>query len=115
MIRREYGKLIRDRIPEIIGEAGRRYEVRVLDEAAYRQALAAKLIEEGQEVVAAVGSGTRQEQVKELADVYEVLDALMAATGIAREEVAAVQATRREERGGFAERLWLLWVEGDEG
>lgn len=88
--------------------------MRVLDEAAYRQALAAKLIEESQEV-AAVGSGTRQEQVKELADVYEVLDALMAATGIAREEVAAVQATRREERGGFAERLWLLWVEGDEG
>jgi predicted house-cleaning noncanonical NTP pyrophosphatase (MazG superfamily) len=114
-MRREYGKLIRDRIPEIIEAAGKRHKVRILDEAAYQEALAAKLIEEGQEVVAAVSSGTRQQQIEELADVYEVLDALLAVTGIASEEVAAVQAARRKERGGFAERLWLLWAEADEG
>ena len=112
-MRREYGKLIRDRIPAIIEAAGKRYEVRVLDEAAYREALAAKLVEEGQEVVAAIDSGTRQQQVKELADVYEVLDALLAVTGITSEEVAVVQASRREERGGFAEQLWLLWVDDE--
>lgn len=114
-MRREYGKLIRDKIPEIIEAAGKRYGVGVLEEAAYREALAAKLVEEGQEVAAAVGLGTRQEQVKELADVYEVLDALLTATGITHEEVAAVQAARHKERGGFAKRLWLLWVEADEG
>lgn len=42
-------KLVRDRIPEIIKSEGRRPVARVLDEASYRQALLAKLIEEAEE------------------------------------------------------------------
>jgi hypothetical protein len=42
-------KLVRDRIPEIIQSEGRRPVTRVLDEARYRQALLAKLIEEARE------------------------------------------------------------------
>jgi hypothetical protein len=41
-----YGKLVRDLIPEIIQSESRRPVTRVLDEASYRQALLAKLIEE---------------------------------------------------------------------
>ena len=44
-----YRKLVRDRIPEVIQSQGRRPVTRVLDEASYRQALLAKLIEEAQE------------------------------------------------------------------
>jgi predicted house-cleaning noncanonical NTP pyrophosphatase (MazG superfamily) len=43
-------KLVRDRIPEIIQSEGRRPVTRMLDEAGYREALLAKLIEEAQEV-----------------------------------------------------------------
>ena len=40
-----YRKLVRDRIPQLIRSEGRRPVTRVLDEASYRQALLAKLIE----------------------------------------------------------------------
>ena len=48
-MRVDYNKLVRDRIPEIIGSRGDRAVTRVLDEAAYRDALLAKLVEEAQE------------------------------------------------------------------
>ena len=56
----------------------------------------------------------REELVTELADVYEVLDALMHATGISQEQVQRVQADKRAERGEFGEfkeYLKLLWTE----
>jgi predicted house-cleaning noncanonical NTP pyrophosphatase (MazG superfamily) len=40
---------VRDRIPDIIQVEGRRPVTRVLDEASYRQALLAKLIEQAQQ------------------------------------------------------------------
>ena len=41
-----YNKLVRDRIPEIIEDSGRKYITQVLPEDAYIQALDAKLNEE---------------------------------------------------------------------
>ena len=70
-----YRKLVRDRIPEIIQSEGRRPVTRVLDEASYRQALLAKLVEEAQEASQATGA----DLPGELADVLEVLRALTAA------------------------------------
>jgi len=96
------GKLVRDRIPEIIHQAGKRCTVRQLDSKEYRAALKAKLIEEAQEVVAAGA-----DLVTELADLCEVMDALMVEHGIAQADVQAVQGQRRRDRGGFAQRIWL--------
>jgi len=45
-MRIEYEKLIRDRIPEIMDEAGVRYEVTTMDDEAYRASLRTKLVEE---------------------------------------------------------------------
>ena len=115
-MRREYGKLIRDRIPAIIKAAGKRHGLRVLEEATYRgRHWQPSWSKQGRRWQRPLVSGTCQEQVKELADVYEVLGTLLTTTGITHEEVAAVQAGRHEERSGFAERLWLLWVEADKG
>ncbi len=102
-----YNKLVRDLIPEIVRAEGRICEVVVLPEAAYREALLAKLVEEAREVQAA-----REVQlVTELADVLEVLDALLAAHGIPRDVVLAEQERRRGERGGFAQKLYLVRAE----
>lgn len=46
-----YDKLVRDRIPEIIQAAGKRCEVRVLDDDEYAQRLDQKLAEELAEYV----------------------------------------------------------------
>jgi predicted house-cleaning noncanonical NTP pyrophosphatase (MazG superfamily) len=106
-MRKEYNKLVRDRIPEIIARDDREYEVVTMSEPEYREALRKKLVEEAEEVAAA-----DHEKLKtELADVYEIMDALMSAYGIDRETVLAEQERRRAERGGFAKRIQLLWTE----
>ena len=104
-----YEKLVRDRIPEIMDREGVRYEVGTLDRDAFREALLAKVVEEAEELRAAASRG---EVVKEIADVYEVLDALMALEGIDAGEVRDVQTARRRDRGGFERRLVLRWTEG---
>jgi predicted house-cleaning noncanonical NTP pyrophosphatase (MazG superfamily) len=48
-MRVDYNKLVRDRIPEIIGSRGDRAGHPVLDAAGYRDALLAKLVEEARE------------------------------------------------------------------
>ncbi len=103
----DYNKLVRDRIPEIIHQAGRECEVEVMTEAAYHQALRDKLIEEAQEAAEA----TSQDLLKELADLYEVIDALCAAYQIERSSILAAQEKRRLERGGFDQRFRLLWTQ----
>ena len=42
-----------------------------------------------------------------MADVVEVLHALGNQLGLAEHEVLAAAASKRIERGGFAERIWL--------
>ena len=51
------------------------------------------------------------ELVKELADLYEVIDAVMIAFGLDKDAILAKQQKRRDERGGFEKRIKLLWTE----
>jgi predicted house-cleaning noncanonical NTP pyrophosphatase (MazG superfamily) len=106
-MRTNYNKLVRDRIPDIIRAEGRDCGVETLSPQDYLAALRAKIVEEAQELAQA----PQAELISELADIQEVLDALMTAYGIERSEVDAVQARRRAERGGFAQRIRLLWTE----
>ena len=105
--RKNYNKLVRDRIPAIIAADGRQCGTEIMSDDEYRQALLAKLVEEVQEVAAA----DRDEMVKEIADLYEVIDALLVAFDMDREAVLAMQQKRRDERGGFEKRIKLLWAE----
>ena len=110
-MRRDYNKLVRDRIPEIIEASSKRCGIETMPDAEYRQALLEKMVEETLEARQA----SPEELVIELADIQEVLSALMAAWQIAPEHVQQVQRQRRAERGGFDQRLRLLWTEdGDE-
>jgi len=106
-MRKEYNKLIRDEIPRIIRENGRECAIETMQDAEYRRALLEKLIEEANEVAEA----DPHKLAVELADLYEVIDATMAAHGLEREVVLAEQRKRRVERGGFEKRLRLLWTE----
>ncbi|WP_293337946.1 MULTISPECIES: nucleoside triphosphate pyrophosphohydrolase [unclassified Microcoleus] len=101
---KEYNKLVRDRIPEIIRQSGNECETAVLSDEEYRQALRQKLIEEATEVAEADGENL----IEELADLYEVIDALMASYGISENCILNAQAKRRENRGGFAQKIMLL-------
>lgn len=106
-MRKYYNKLIRDRIPEIIRDSGCQYALSELSETEYLAALKQKLIEEATEAASAPPG----ELLKELADLYEVIDVLMAIANIDREELLAEREKRKKERGGFEKRLKLLWAQ----
>jgi predicted house-cleaning noncanonical NTP pyrophosphatase (MazG superfamily) len=97
---------VRDRIPEIIAANGRQYSTEIIDNDAYRQALLAKLVEEAQEVASAEAG----DMAKELADLYEVIDALLIAFDLNKNAVLATQKKRHDERGGFEKRIKLFWT-----
>jgi len=102
---KHYNKLVRDRVPEIIQAAGQQYAVEVMSDQEYNLALRKKLVEEAQEAAAT----NPENLIGELADLYEVMDTLMAAHRIDPEAVLAEQERKRIERGGFSCRIRLLW------
>ena len=106
-MRLDYHKLVRDGIPRIIEAGGGQPVTRVLDQAGYLAALRAKLIEEAEEAHAASDGQLRSE----LADVLEVLRALAAAHGVSWEDVEVEAACKRDERGGFDQRIFLEYVD----
>ncbi|NUP20425.1 MAG: nucleoside triphosphate pyrophosphohydrolase [Streptomyces sp.] len=97
------GKLVRDKIPDIIRQGGEEPVITVLDDIAYREALLTKLFEEASELCEASPS----EVAEEIADVYEVLRALATVQGHDWSVIEKVAADKREERGGFHHRLYL--------
>lgn len=101
---KEYNKLIRDRIPEILEDAGKDYETTTVEGRDYLAALKDKLKEE-------VDEYREEEDVEELADILEVIEALLDWHDISREELEELRREKRKERGGFARGLYLLRAE----
>ncbi len=98
------GKLVRDKIPDIIRASGRTPHVRTLSTAEYRIALLDKLPEEVAELIAAA---TRDAVIDEAADVLEVLATIAAEHGATLDSIVDVAQSKRAEREGFDMRLWL--------
>ena len=101
-----YDKLVRDLIPEIIEENDERPVTHVAADEEYADRLAEKLTEEAMEF-------EDSRDLEELADVLEVIHAVLDDRD---ETMAALEATRREKRaecGGFEERIVLDRVESD--
>jgi predicted house-cleaning noncanonical NTP pyrophosphatase (MazG superfamily) len=100
---KKYEKLVRDRIPEIIERAGKTATWRELGDDEFRLALKAKALEEAQELFDADDDAL----LSELADLEEVVEAILTTYGHSREELEAVRAKKNEERGAFTRRLFL--------
>lgn len=98
-----YQKLVRDKIPQIIAQSGGRCRVEVLDEQAYLAKLEEKLGEELAEYL-------QSKELEELADLWEVMDALVTAKGHTWQELTAIREEKRQKRGGFQDRLLLTEV-----
>jgi predicted house-cleaning noncanonical NTP pyrophosphatase (MazG superfamily) len=102
-----FDKLIRDKIPDDQRSYGDILELRVLDDAEYIVALKQKIIEESQEIDAT----NREEAVKELADLQEVLDCLAEALGTDKTEIARIQTVKRDKVGSYKERQYIETIE----
>ena len=103
MSTKAYNKLVRDRIPEIIEASGKTCTCETLSDEQYIELLNKKLQEE---VTEYLESGT----VEELADIGEVMHAILDYKGIPLEEFQRVRSEKLQERGGFAKRILLKEV-----
>ncbi|MGG2972073.1 nucleoside triphosphate pyrophosphohydrolase [Geobacillus stearothermophilus] len=102
-----YNKLVRDRIPTIIEQAGKTFTTRILDDEEYRKELQKKAFEELEEYVQAE---TDEAALEELADVLEIIHALAECHGASIEQVEQIRAKKAEKRGGFREKIFLIEV-----
>lgn len=87
-----YNKLVRDRIPQIIEEAGKRCETEVLSNERYLEMLDKKLDEE-------LAEYQTEKKVEELADLLEVVYAVAKARGC---PVAELEQIRTEKKKSVA-------------
>ena len=93
------GKLVRDRIPEIIRADGKTPIIRIMDDEEYVKELDRKLCEEVEEY-RADGS------IEEMADILEVLQTVCIARGYTLRQLEEVRRKKAEERGGFNKRIY---------
>lgn len=106
------GKLVRDKIPDIIRASGRTPRVMTLRADTYQTALHDKLREEADELIAAHTTGA---VIDEAADIVEVLIAIAAERGASLDSILDAAHRKRAQKGGFGMRLWLDGVDPNPG
>jgi predicted house-cleaning noncanonical NTP pyrophosphatase (MazG superfamily) len=93
------GKLVRDRIPEIIRSKGQEPMIYTASVEEFGTRLRDKLQEEVAEFIAS------DNDPEELADILEVLYAIAEQVGTDRQQLEKLRAVKAEQRGGFAGRI----------
>ncbi len=95
-----YNKLVRDKIPQIIAEKNQSCKTRILNDEEYLNELNRKLQEE---VCEYLQSG----EVEEIADIEEVLRAILDAKNFDYDEFEKLRLKKVEKRGAFKKKIFL--------
>lgn len=102
-----YNKLVRDKIPEEINKkSDRKANYRILDDNEYLKELDKKLFEEAHEFV-------EKHSTQELADLMEVIGAIMKVNNISLDDVEVARNIKNEKKGKFENKIYLIDVEQD--
>ena len=99
-----YNKLIRDNNVKLMEDKGCKVTYEILDDKRYGQELDKKLQEEVSEYLA-------DYSVEEMADVMEVIYAMLDFRGITMEEVEKVRLNKRNFKGAFKNKIFPKDVE----
>ncbi len=98
-----YHKLVRDRIPEIIEADGKTCVFETLSDEEYIYLLEQKLNEE-------LAEYQESKSLEELADLLEVIHAVVKARGWTLKELERVRKDKAAKRGGFEKKILLKEV-----
>ena len=101
---KKYNKVIRDKIPEIIADSGKKYDLKQLDDASFLAEIEKKLIEE-------VDEYAESKDVEELADLLEVIYRISELRGVNSDELDEIRKDKAEKRGRFTNNLFLIDAE----
>ena len=104
MSTKTYNKLVRDNIPDIIIKDGKACKTHVLSQKEYVDALHAKLEEELKEYKDGY-------DIHELADIQEIINAIVKADGLSLQEFDAIREAKRKTNGGFDKKIFLESVD----
>jgi len=96
-----YNKAIRDKIPEIIKESGKNCNVKKLNDSEFLVQLEKKLVEE-------LAEYQESKNVKELADILEVIYRISELKGITSDELDCIKNEKAKKRGKFDDNLFLV-------
>ena len=99
-------KLIRDKIPDFIDTERQKSQVKILSDSDYKQALKAKLVEEAEEVFDA----EEKDLSEEIADVYEVIEALIKTYNLDPEKITQIKQEKANSKGKFERKLKLISI-----
>lgn len=102
-MKKSFNKLVRDNIPEIIKSDGKTCITETLSADQYLKTLDAKLNEE-------LAEYQESKSLEELADLLEVMRAVVQARGWTWEELEQVRQKKAAERGGFEKKILLKEV-----
>ena len=100
----KYNKAIRDKIPEIIAESGKKCNLKQLDDESFLAELEKKLTEE-------VNEYSERKDVQELADLLEVIYRISELRGVNSDELDEIRKNKAEKRGKFDSNLFLIDAE----
>lgn len=97
-------KLVRDLIPSVIpSDKLCLYKFSVVDREQYAILLRNKLQEEVNEYL-------QDENREELADILEVIDAIIRLKGFTKEEVLVIKEQKKFEKGGFEKQILMEYM-----
>lgn len=100
-----YNKLVRDKIPSNInGCVNKNATYRILSDEEYIIELNKKLLEESNEFI-------YENDIEELADLMEVIEAIMKVKNITWDEVRQKQVEKKDKKGGFEKKIYLESVD----
>jgi predicted house-cleaning noncanonical NTP pyrophosphatase (MazG superfamily) len=98
-----YNKAVRDRIPEIIRESGKKCKVMTLPDEKFLQEMEKKLSEEVNEFLAI-------KSTEELADIIEVVYRIAELMGIDRGNLERNRKNKIEKNGSFSKNSFLIEI-----
>ena len=101
---KKYNKVVRDKIPEIIAESGKKSNIKQLDDTSFLAELEKKLTEE-------VNEYSESKDVEELADLLEVIYRISELRGVSSDELDEIRKDKAEKRGKFDSNLFLIDAE----
>lgn len=97
---KEFNKLVRDLIPDIIRGNGEFCETEILSDEQFLIELNTKL---GEEVAEYLQSG----EIEELADILEVILAVLNTKGLSVDDLERIRQEKANKRGGFEKKIFL--------
>ncbi len=100
----KFEKLVRDKVKDLLEEKGIAVKAQALDEATYQEIIKDKLKEEVNELIAV---NSPEKMMEEIADIFEVLEAYIAAFHLDSQLIKRIKYKKHDDRGGFYKRIFI--------